>query len=364
MEDNFQLPQDPADAVSPQVYPPSETENIGTNGDRVSGEVATMRRLLERMSSTITTQLSSVNDKVESLAQRVEAVEKTGANPTAQSARTAATPVPAQSGTSHLWADRDVSAFDPDELLVYPEDDPELIETDEAQGCQLHRVSAATESQLKDVFAKTVPNGTRRRWRQAFGMPACDATKCPKLDATIKAQVPKACKDADRQLGRLQALVLDAVGPLTHIVEQGQKGTLTPEVAAEAATQALRFLGNASASISLDRRRQVAEHINKDLKPLLEDEDRFRDAPPLLFGRDFEKSAKEHMDSVRSLRKIAQQPQAKTQFFRRSHPYTPAARGGGVFRGSSFRGGRGRYRPYQMPGQGKENLRKDGGRKN
>ena len=332
--------------------------------NRVTDEVATMRELLEQMSATIATQLSSVNHKVESLAERVASVEKSGSNPRTPAATAASSSSQSAPETPNLLADRDISTFDPDELLVHQDgEDPELIGTDEAQGCQLYQVSAVTKSLLKDTFTKTVPNGTRRRWRQAFGMPSCDATKCPKLDATIKAQVPKSCKDGDRHLARLQALVLDAVGPLTHIVEQAQQGSLIPDTAAEAATQALRFLGNASASISLDRRRQVAEHINKDLKPLLEDEERFKEAPPHLFGRDFEKSAKEHMDSVRSLRKIAQ-PQNKPQFFRQSRPYTPAARGGGAFRGSSFRGGRGRYRPYQTPGQGTENLRKDGGRKN
>ncbi len=314
-----------------------------------------MRELLEQMSQSIATQLSFINHKVVSLAERVDSVEKGGSNPTTPAAT--ATTTPSHSGLPHLWADREVStlcSFDPDELLVWPE----------TQGCQLHRVSEATKSLLKETFTKSVPNGTRRRWRQAFGMAAFDATKCPKLDATIKAQVPKPCKDGDRNLARLQALVLDAVGPLAHIVEQAQQGSLTAESATEAATRALRFLGNASATISADRRRQVAEHINKDLKPLLEDEEQFKEAPPHLFGRDFEKSAKEHMDSVRSLRKIAQ-PQNKPQFFRQSRPYTPAARGGGAFRGSSFRGGRGRYRPYQSAGHGKENFRKDGGgRKN
>ena len=61
--------------------------------------------------------------------------------------------------------------------------------------------------------------------------------KCPKLDSTLKAQVPKACKDGDRLFCRLRTLVLDTVGPLTRVLELQQKGRLT----SEAASQAWRF---------------------------------------------------------------------------------------------------------------------------
>ena len=61
------------------------------------------------------------------------------------------------------WADRDPNkrlTINQDEILVWPEDDPELTE-DTEQGCQLHRVFSVTESVLKEAFAKTVLNGTR-----------------------------------------------------------------------------------------------------------------------------------------------------------------------------------------------------------
>lgn len=47
--------------------------------------------------------------------------------------------------------------------------------------------------------------------------------KCPKLDSTLKAQVPKACKDGDGLFCRLRILVLDAVGPLTRVLELPSK---------------------------------------------------------------------------------------------------------------------------------------------
>lgn len=123
--------------------------------------------------------------------------------------------------------------------------------------------------------------------------------KCPKLDSTLKAQVPKACKDGDRLFCRLRTLVLDAVGPLTRVLELQQKGRLT----SEAASQVLRFLGKASGAISTD-----ADCLNEDLRPLVEEPDRFKDAAPALFGTSFVQSMKDHVDSVHSFRKLSQPP--------------------------------------------------------
>ena len=57
-----------------------------------------------------------------------------------------------------------------------------------------------------------------------YVMLATDYTKCPKMATTIKCQVPKDCKDGDRALSCLQALVLDAVGLLAGLLELKQAG--------------------------------------------------------------------------------------------------------------------------------------------
>ena len=197
------------------------------------------------------------------------------------------------------------------------------------------------------------------------GMPACDATKCPKLDCTLKAEVPKFCKDADRPLCRIQTLVLDTVGPLSSLLESQRSGQLTPEATAEAVTQALRFLGNACSNISAERRKRIVSHLNKDLHPLMEESERFANAAPLLFGKDFEKAAKDHVDSVKSLRKLTQPRSQSKQFFRPGRPHNyQTARGGSPYRGSSRGGGRGRFRPYTTPRAAKENQSRNGGGNN
>ena len=230
---------------------------------------------------------------------------------------------------------------------MWPDDDDHTVdEGDDNDGCQLHCMSTGTQSLLTEAFAKTVPNSTRRHWRKTYGVPASDMTKCPKLDNTLRTQIPKDGKDADWTLCRLQAMILDAVGPLASLLEMNQAGRLTPE----AATQALRFLGNAHSHISTERRRRIVAFLNKDLQPLVEEPDRFLTAAPLLFRRDFEKSARDHVDSVKSIMKLsAPNGGYKQQFFRqgRPHNFSQAARGGGAFRGGSRNAGRGRFRPCQ-----------------
>ena len=87
----------------------------------------------------------------------------------------------------------------------------------------------------------------------------------------------------------------------------------------------------------------MISHFNKDLRPLVDEPERFTTAAPFLFGRDFEKEAKEHVESIRSLRKLnTSSGSQRAQFFRhgRPHTYSQAARGGGAFRGGSRSGGR------------------------
>lgn len=82
-------------------------------------------------------------------------------------------------------------------------------------------------------------------------MSACDATKCPKLDTTLKAEIPKGCKDADRPLNRMWTLVLDAVGLLSSLKELHNSCRRM----IEATVEATAFLRNTNANISIGRGR-------------------------------------------------------------------------------------------------------------
>ena len=92
-------------------------------------------------------------------------------------------------------------------------------------------------------------------------------TKCPKLDTVVKQNLSKDVKDSDVNVAKLQTLMLDAVAPLVHILEEAQRGTLTLKTATEAAGTAFALLGNASAHVTCDRRKRVLRDValNKDL---------------------------------------------------------------------------------------------------
>ena len=143
-------------------------------------------------------------------------------------------------------------------------------------------------------------------------------TKCPRLDPAIKSKLPKQAKDTDTNLARIQAQVLDTVNPLVNLLESACKGTLTPRDAAESAQQALRLLGNASATISMDRCQKATQFLNKELSTLVQEEDTFREAAPLLFGKDFDKKQKSILTQLVLCKDFLSQ--AKISLFRGAAP--------------------------------------------
>lgn len=72
----------------------------------------------------------------------------------------------------------------------------------------------------------------------------------------------------DKTLAKLQALLLDVVGPLTSIIEEAEKGELTAEKAMTAARIALRFAGNALVQMARKRRRRAIMEMNSKLTEL------------------------------------------------------------------------------------------------
>ena len=87
------------------------------------------------------------------------------------------------------------------------------------------------------------------------------------------------------------------------MLESARKGTLNSKEAADSAQQALRLLGNASANISMDRMCKATQHLNVELATPVDDEESFKDAAPILFGKTFNQRAKEHVEAVWSLKK-------------------------------------------------------------
>ena len=265
--------QIPEDGIAALLEAASEVHS------HLSSPTASQARMAEefrRMSETFSAHLIDISSKINSLAERVDEVEKwlslsrqqhvPSSTPNPGSENRPPRALPSEPATPS-WADRDPSerfVQDPNEILRWPDDEEQNNDAD--HGCTLFNVSVATGSLLRDAFTKMVPNGTRRRWREHYRMPTSRFTKCPKLDTMLKSKLPKQCKDADRPLAKNQALLLDAVGPLTHLLEKE-----LPKEIADTVTQSIRFLGNASANISSERRRRAGSFLNDDLKCLIEE---------------------------------------------------------------------------------------------
>ena len=85
--------------------------------------------------------------------------------------------------------------------------------------------------------------------------------------------------------------MLDAVGPLVHILEEASAGKLTMQNA----QMSLRLLGNASMNA---RRRNIIQDLNPNLLEMSEDNNLFTKAAPLLLGEGFSKKQKKETKSA------------------------------------------------------------------
>ena len=145
----------------------------------------------------------------------------------------------------------------------------------------------------------------------------------------MAAECSKSTKSADQQLSRIQALFLDAVGPLSGLLDSINKGT---EVALDdvegAVKAALTFMGNASSQCTSLRRVGILEEYNKDLVSFSqESDDLFASATSTLFGPSFAEKAAEHLKQLQTLRRAKGGNGKNNQGFSKAPPHY-AQRGG------------------------------------
>ena len=126
-------------------------------------------------------------------------------------------------------------------------------EDDPKKGINLFKVSEKTEAFLKQSFTSAVPNQQRRLWKEKFRTPNTPFTACPSVDKYIKSRLTAHAKAKDKSLAKHQALMLNAVRPISTILEEAAKSMLSVKTATEAAQTALMFLGNASMLINRER---------------------------------------------------------------------------------------------------------------
>ena len=126
----------------------------------------------------------------------------------------------------------------------------------------------------------------------------------PQLDKIMAAECSKSTKSADHQLSQIQALFLDAAGPLSGLLDSINQGTeVTLDDVESAVKAALTFLGNMSSQCATLRGVNILEEYNKDLISFSqESEHLFDSAKGTLFGPSFSEKAAKHLKQIQTLR--------------------------------------------------------------
>ena len=238
------------------------------------------------------------------------------------------------------WADRmeagDEDPMDYNAPLTWPD-------SEEEEYPNLQEVSEETRRILETSCLSRKSNTARLQVRNSYPLPKVAATRSLALDSYLKPELSSTVKQEDKELAKIQAFILDALAPLTTILEEtGGDQESGVYLAAKAAVQ---LVGNANAKMSHLRRKKVVSGLNSALMPLVEEDKNFTKAPPSLFGTEFAQKSKDHVDQVKAIRAIPklQRSQQRETFFRGG---PPSGRGGG--RSSGYRQGRGgaSYRPH------------------
>jgi len=279
---------------------------------------------LRSLKSTFTSSLEAISFRVDKLSETVYG----GSSAHAQT--------PAESG-SHSW----------DEICKSPRTRPQPMwgasDDEEEEPCPGRVVELDDNDRqfVQGTFTKGVSNAERRHLRSCYPSTDLPHTRCPRLDPVFKTSLAKSAdvKAVDKELARAQALVLDSVGPLTHLISKVGNEGYTVEEAEETARDALRLVANASMNIAKMRRKRVLKCLNPKMQDMAEEHDLFQSAAPMLFGQGFESKMKERSESLKILsscsrsRDSSPPPRKKQSFFRQGHSSAPQRGSGDSKRG-------------------------------
>ena len=99
----------------------------------------------------------------------------------------------------------------------------------------------------------------RHHLRNAFALLKVPVTKILSLDPVMAVQCSKSTKTNDKVLASLQALTLDAVGPLIHILEKlnSEESEINADEVGYVVEPAITLIRNASSQMSILQRQKV-----------------------------------------------------------------------------------------------------------
>lgn len=163
-------------------------------------------------------------------------------------------------------------------------------------------VSKETESLLMEKCTNRLPNSERLKKRNNYPLPKVPVTRTPSLDGYLKSELSRPTKATDKELATVQTFVLDALSPLTAIVEANTRGkNINNTQGVNAVKAAIELIGNVSARISHLRRPKIISQMKKSLLPLTEDDSNFTNALSTLFGLEFAQKSKD-LDQMKAMR--------------------------------------------------------------
>ena len=222
-------------------------------------------------------------------------------------------------------------------------------------------VSSEIKQFLQTRFRKPLKSKERRDLVEQFPRPEVDVAVTPKLDQEVM-NLPGVRqsfkKSRDNTLYSLQSNVLDCLGPLSALMMEARAaqdaGTgLDPQAVLDMVPAGLSLLGNANNKISVLRRQEFLEHLDKSLVPMAEEP--FDKAGTALFGPELMDRIQSKAESQKALGLVVKQykdarapPKPSTS---KSGSGGPPAGGRQFFRGAgvSRYGGGSRYQPYSSP---------------
>ena len=116
-------------------------------------------------------------------------------------------------------------------------------------------------------FTSKMSGANRRSLCSHYTLPQNDLTRAPFLDTMMASECSKTCKSMDRSLDTLQGLILEAIGPLSQLLEavNDPNPQVSMDQIREAVETAITLLANASNKVSVMRRTRILEEYNKEL---------------------------------------------------------------------------------------------------
>ena len=227
-------------------------------------------------------------------------------------------------------------------------DDNDVEEEEEGEvDSPLVLLSEVANAYLESAFKSKLDNLLRKSKATKFRTPDSCWIRCPKWTQWrqrmwLKKQrgmtvLPVSCNNFGWMLWPLLVMLLERDEELQLPVE-----------AIQMVQTSILLMGNASFHHSTERRRALLQHLNPQLKQLVEESD-FKNAAPVLFGDDFGAIVKQRLEAAAALKKTLA-PSKWKQGFRQSHPHQNWGRGGG--RPLTSGQGRGwQYKSNKAPGK-------------